>query len=277
MAVMLSVGIYLSLETAINLSMEKSKGKLVRWLDNKGFGFIKPENGKGDIFIHISALKGMRRKPIVGDVIHFEIRLDANGKTRAVNARIEGVEQVLTLERLRHKRKKDHSAPLKKRSYRKSVTVKKPLKSYKLISVLIAVFIGFALNTFQNNAVNFIPSDEQKSIDSGDSQQLTRAFENQPSDIQVRGMGIVIRTLSDDTQGSQHQRFIVKLASGKTLLIAHNIDLAPRINSLREGDSIEFYGEYEWNSKGGVLHWTHHDPRGNHENGWLKHDGSTYQ
>ena len=90
-------------------------------------------------------------------------------------------------------------------------------------------------------------------------------------------MGIVIRILSDDTQGSQHQRFILKLASGKTLLIAHNIDLAPRINSLREGDSVEFYGEYEWNSKGGVLHWTHHDPRGRHENGWLKHDSSTYQ
>jgi len=265
------------METAMNLSMEKSKGKLIRWIDNKGFGFIKPENGKDDIFIHITALKGMGRKPIVGDVIHFEISLDANGKTRAINGRIEGVEQVLTLERLTHKRNKEHFTPLKKRSYRKSTAVKKPSKSYKLILVLIAVLIGFALNIFENNVVDFIPSYEQQGIDSGDTQQLTRAFENQQSDIQVRGMGIVIRTLSDDTQGSQHQRFIVKLASGKTLLIAHNIDLAPRINSLREGDRIEFYGEYEWNSKGGVLHWTHHDPRGNHENGWLKHDGFTYQ
>ena len=40
---------------------------------------------------------------------------------------------------------------------------------------------------------------------------------------------------------------------------------------------IEFYGEYEWNEKGGVVHWTHRDPRGNHESGWLKHKGSTYQ
>jgi cold shock CspA family protein len=44
------------------------KGKLVRWIDDKGFGFIKPESGKNDIFIHISALRGMSRKPVIGDV-----------------------------------------------------------------------------------------------------------------------------------------------------------------------------------------------------------------
>jgi len=43
------------------------------------------------------------------------------------------------------------------------------------------------------------------------------------------------------------------------------------------GDSVGFYGEYEWNSKGGVIHWTHLDPSGQHIAGWLKHDGKTYQ
>ena len=258
--------------------MEKSKGKLIRWLDNKGFGFIKPENGKDDVFVHISALKGMSRKPVVGDIIHFEIGIDAKGKTRAVNANIEGVEQVLTLEPLNHKRKKEHSPALKKGCYRKSTNVKKSSRNNKLIPILIAIFIGVGLiNTFQANDVGFTLSYNEQGIDSGDSQQLTHVFKNQQSDIQVGGVGTVIRTLSDDTEGSQHQRFILKLASGQTLLIAHNIDLAPRINSLREGDGVEFYGEYEWNSKGGVLHWTHHDPRGNHESGWLKHNGSTYQ
>ena len=69
------------------------KGKLLRWIDDKGFGFIKPENGKDDVFIHISALRGMSRKPIIGDVIHYQIGFDAKGKTRAVNAKIEGVNQ----------------------------------------------------------------------------------------------------------------------------------------------------------------------------------------
>ena len=74
-----------------------------------------------------------------------------------------------------------------------------------------------------------------------------------------------------------HQKFILKLSSGQTLLISHNIDMAPRINSLKKGDTIDFYGEYEWNSKGGVVHWTHHDSRGNHVGGWLKHNDVTYQ
>lgn len=106
------------------------------------------------------------------------------------------------------------------------------------------------------------------------------AFENRQSDIQVEGKGRVIKVLADDNKGSRHQRFILKLDSGQTVLIAHNIDLAPRINRLSKGDTVVFYGEYEWNRKGGVVHWTHHDPsRGKHRHigGWLKHQGKTYQ
>lgn len=260
--------------------MAYTKGKLVRWLDNKGFGFIKPEQGKDDVFIHISALKGMRRKPIVGDIIHYEISLDANGKPRAVNAKIEGVEQVLTLEPIKKSSKAGRSIQVNKRTYRKSTEVKKSSKSWKLLPVLMVIILGIALNAFQEKNVNFLSTSYEKSeqrADNGINQRLTSAYKNQQSDVQVTGIGTVIRTLSNDTKGSQHQRFILKLASGQTLLIAHNIDLAPRINSLREGDSVEFYGEYEWNSKGGVLHWTHNDPRGQHEDGWLKHNGSVYQ
>jgi hypothetical protein len=106
---------------------------------------------------------------------------------------------------------------------------------------------------------------------------IETAFEQHQSDIQVQGSGTVIRILSDDNNGSRHQRFILKLASGQTLLIAHNIDIAPRISSLAEGDRVDFCGEYEWNSKGGVIHWTHRDPDGRHPGGWLKHRGKTYQ
>jgi hypothetical protein len=95
--------------------------------------------------------------------------------------------------------------------------------------------------------------------------------------VQVSGVGYVIRILPDDNKGSRHQKFILKLDSGQTVLIAHNIDLAPRIISLSTGDSIEFYGEYEWNSKGGVIHWTHHDPSGNHVGGWLRYNGALYE
>ena len=59
--------------------------------------------------------------------------------------------------------------------------------------------------------------------------------------------------------------------------MSHNIDLAQRIDALRAGDTVTFYGEYGWNPKGGVIHWTHHDPQGRHPAGWSKHDGKTYQ
>ena len=106
---------------------------------------------------------------------------------------------------------------------------------------------------------------------------IGRAFNSRTSDIQVEGEGVVSRILSDDLNGSRHQRFIVRLGTGQTVLITHNIDLAPRIDGLREGDTVAFNGEYVWNAEGGVIHWTHHDPQGRHVSGWIKHKGRTYQ
>lgn len=106
---------------------------------------------------------------------------------------------------------------------------------------------------------------------------VQQAFSKQQSDVQVKGSGTVVRILSDDLEGSRHQKFILKLSSGQTILIAHNIDLAPRINAIEKGDFVQFYGEYEWSKKGGVVHWTHHDPKGRHVGGWLKHRGKVYQ
>ncbi|EGQ7944432.1 DUF3465 domain-containing protein [Vibrio cholerae] len=106
---------------------------------------------------------------------------------------------------------------------------------------------------------------------------LQQAYKSQQSDIQVQGFGQVVKVLPDDNDGSKHQKFILKLNSGQTLLVAHNIDLEPRIPNLKVGDSVEFYGEYEWNKKGGVLHWTHKDPQNRHAHGWLKHNGQVYE
>jgi hypothetical protein len=97
------------------------------------------------------------------------------------------------------------------------------------------------------------------------------------SDVQVEGKGVVTKILSDDNDGSRHQRFILKLKSGQTLLVAHNIDIAPRINSLAIGDTVEFYGEYYYNEQGGGVHWTHTDPDGSHVAGYLKCKGNVYQ
>ena len=113
--------------------------------------------------------------------------------------------------------------------------------------------------------------------DSNGTQVIAQAYRAQRSDVQVKGEGTVKKVLRDDLDGSRHQRFLLQLDNRQTLLVAHNIDLAPRIDNLRKGDRVGFFGEYEWNNQGGVLHWTHHDPGGRHVGGWLKHQGRTYQ
>jgi len=143
------------------------------------------------------------------------------------------------------------------------------MKKYiSIIVLLAAVYMG--LGQFETL------TDSTKLTGSSD-QALALAFEQKKSGVQTKGIGIVTRILADDREGSRHQRFILRLDSGQTLLIAHNIDLAPRISSISVGDSVEFNGEYEWTSRGGVIHWTHHDPNGRHVAGWLRHQGRLYQ
>ncbi len=109
------------------------------------------------------------------------------------------------------------------------------------------------------------------------SGDIERAFNTHASDVQVTGEGTVLHILSDDRSGSRHQRIILRLASGQTVLIQHNIDVAKRIDDLKVGDTVGINGEYIWNEQGGLIHWTHHDPAGRHTGGWLKHNGRIYQ
>ncbi len=106
---------------------------------------------------------------------------------------------------------------------------------------------------------------------------LAQLFADGQSNAQIYGTGTVTAILSDDLEGSRHQRFIIELKSKQTLLISHNIDLSSRIDDLFLNDQVEFSGEYEWNDKGGVIHWTHHDPEGKHVDGWILHNNTIYQ
>jgi hypothetical protein len=94
---------------------------------------------------------------------------------------------------------------------------------------------------------------------------------------QLTTSGAVTRILADDRDGSRHQRFIIREDSGSTLLVAHNIDLAPRLEGLAVGDRVRVSGELAWNPRGGTLHWTHHDPQGRHVSGYIEWRGRRYQ
>lgn len=143
------------------------------------------------------------------------------------------------------------------------------MKKLLLLVVTLVLIYGY----IQDQDFSF----SESASPTANNNAIQDAFASKRSDVQVKGEGTVTKVLSDDLDGSRHQRFLLKLNSGQTLLISHNIDLAPRIDRLHAGDSVEFFGEYEWNSKGGVVHWTHHDPGGRHVAGWIKHQGRTYQ
>lgn len=143
----------------------------------------------------------------------------------------------------------------------------------KKIIALLIILSAFIINPSQAESIQ-----SPKILALNNSADiLQKAFENGTSNLQIEGTGIVLKLLKDDRKGIKHQKFLLKLESGKSILIAHNIDLSSRIKNLKVGDRIDFYGEYEWNNKGGVVHWTHRDPSGRHINGWLKHLDKIYQ
>ena len=146
------------------------------------------------------------------------------------------------------------------------------------VAVVIACLIGV---TQTGCAATAIPTEtgvdsEAQAVSGGDN-RFARAFADRADTLELEGHGTVSQLLTDDTDGARHQRFIVRLDSGQTLLVTHNIDIAPRVSALRVGDTVSFKGEYEWNAQGGLMHWTHHDPTGSHAPGWIRHDGRTYQ
>ncbi len=110
-----------------------------------------------------------------------------------------------------------------------------------------------------------------------DVHPITQLQHRGATDQPVTGSGVIVKVLPDDNDGSRHQRFLVELSDGHVVKISHNIDLAPRIPNPREGDTLEFKGDFEANKLGGVVHWTHHDPRGRHEPGHLIHRGQRYE
>jgi len=171
--------------------------------------------------------------------------------------------------------------------------VKKLLRGKKVFRylglVLLLLIGGFWLvsNQFfssQNNpSVNF-PEVSQPSVklpkstseDDAELSDIKSLYESRRSGTMVYTVGHVTRILADDNEGSRHQRFILDTAQGVSVLVAHNIDLAPRV-PIQQSDQISIRGQYEWSEKGGVIHWTHHDPRKKHPEGWILHNDVKYE
>ncbi len=151
--------------------------------------------------------------------------------------------------------------------------------SNHLKNILLTLYLALALGACGKSDANNLQLLEARSTETVtevSNAEIEQAFKAKKSDVQVSGHGVVIKLLKDDNKGSRHQKFLVQINAQQTLLFAHNIDLAPRV-PVQTGDEISFYGEYVYNPKGGVMHWTHHAPQGDHEAGWVMHNGNKYE
>jgi uncharacterized membrane protein YsdA (DUF1294 family)/cold shock CspA family protein len=66
------------------------RGKLTKWKDDRGFGFIQPIDGSQEVFLHISEVKDATRRPQKNDTIYYHCVGDSDGKVCACNAFILG-------------------------------------------------------------------------------------------------------------------------------------------------------------------------------------------
>lgn len=148
------------------------------------------------------------------------------------------------------------------------------------VALLIVLAGVWTYSQFFSNRLtqNQNSSDTQQHEDVEDigNFEVAELHKKQRSGVMVHVRGNVTRILADDNKGSRHQRFIISTSEGLSLLITHNIDLAPRV-PININDRIALYGQYEWNHKGGLIHWTHHDPNKIHRGGWIEHDKVKYE
>jgi hypothetical protein len=111
-----------------------------------------------------------------------------------------------------------------------------------------------------------------------DNAAVERAYAEKRSSVEVTADGAVTSVLDDDTGPSgTHQRFIIRLAgSTQTVLVENNLTIGQRAPVVA-GSDVRVHGEYVWNDKGGLIHFTHHDPDRSHEGGWIEVGGVRYQ
>ncbi len=146
-------------------------------------------------------------------------------------------------------------------------------KSNKIISIIALIISAYFANNYVQENKSTVTYKKETQYKSASNKQLETLIKKRQSNVIITLDVTVINILSDDNQGDRHQRLILK--SGKnTLLLAHNIDIAPRV-PVKKGDFLKVRGEYEWNEKGGVVHWTHRSTS-SHADGWIIHNNKKY-
>ena len=103
-------------------------GTLTKWNDDRGFGFIVPDQGQDEIFVHISAFPRDSGRPSIGERLSFEIEMGQDGKKRAT--------------RVQHHIRP--GATIQTRRTPSTRSSRKPLSSILSLLVVVAAIGGYA-------------------------------------------------------------------------------------------------------------------------------------
>jgi cold shock CspA family protein len=237
----------------------RQQGRLTEWDPAQGLGVIAPLNGEAPLSVHVSEFPQELRRPIALDLVTYEVAHDAQGRPWATHV------QHLTPTRA--------SAPVAP----PKASTSPASKRFVILGVAGLLLVACVLGSVSWASSRAETPSAAPVATAASDDVFAAAFRDRRTALPVAGEGVVSQVLTDDNKGSRHQRFILRLPSGQTLLVAHNIDIAPRLLGIKVGDTVAFGGVYEWNSQGGVVHWTHRDPSGGHAAGWLKLDGQMVQ
>lgn len=112
-----------------------------------------------------------------------------------------------------------------------------------------------------------------------DNARICRAYAAQEQHVEVLASGTVVAMLGERAGPSgTHEGFLLRLDGGCDILlrVEMNTDLAGPV-PLHRREHIEVKGQYETDATGGVIHWTHRDPRGRHVAGYILAGGKSYQ
>ena len=72
------------------------QGRISGWKDEQGFGFVVPNGGGQQAFVHVKAFKPGQKRPLGNELITYELAFDPMGRPQA--------EQIAFVERGRQKR-----------------------------------------------------------------------------------------------------------------------------------------------------------------------------
>ncbi|WP_334062615.1 cold shock domain-containing protein [Alteromonas genovensis] len=102
----------------------KANGRLSKWNDERGFGFITKNSDGQEVFVHISAFSRNSKRPVIGEELSFDIEISRDGKRKAVNL----------------KRSTSFSSPVSIQNY---ATKKSSLSVLNVLVVCTLVLLGF--------------------------------------------------------------------------------------------------------------------------------------